>query len=134
MSDNQLEYFKCDVRRYDNIDSQIKVLTDKMKPISNEIKQLKEKKKDLQQNICEFMQTNEISECKLSEGALLFKESKNVVPMTKINIRDNIFKFFNEESGKEEFKKLSNDDKTEMLFQYIYENRQYNENKTLKRV
>ena len=133
-NDPQIEYFKCDVRRFDTLDLQIKELNKKMKPISDEIKELKLKKQDLQQNICSFMETNEIMECKLTDGALLFKETKSVVPMKKANIYDNILKFFKEESSKEEYKKSSSEKKADMLFQFVYENRDYNEKKTLKRV
>lgn len=134
MSDHQIEYFKCDVRRFDTIDSEIKELNKKMQPISDKIKELKTKKQDLQVNICKFMETNEIMECKLQEGALLFKESKSVVPLKKLDIYDNIKKFFKEESSKEDFKKSSDEKKADMLFQFVYENRNYNETKTLKRV
>ena len=134
MGDNNVEFFKCDVRRFDSIDNEIKDLNMKMKPIQNAIKELKTKKKNLQDNICKFMETNEIAECKLNDGALLFKESKSVVPMKKVDIYDNILKFFKEESSKEEFKKSSNEIKADLLFQFVYDNRIYNETKTLKRV
>jgi len=133
MSENNIDHFKCDVRRFDTLDNEIKELNDKMKPLQDRLKQLRLTKKDLEGTICSFMQTNEIAECKLAEGALLFKESKNVVPLSKVGIKQNIVKFF-QDNNNDEFKKLSVEDKAETLFQFVYENREYKENRTLKRV
>jgi len=133
MTDSTIDHFKCDVRRFDTLDTEIKTITDKIKPLQTRLKELKETKKTLESTICSFMETNEIAECKLSEGALLFKESKNVIPLSKESIRQNIIKFF-QENYNEEFKKLNSEEKAEKLFKFVYENREYKENKVLKRV
>jgi len=133
MTDSGVEHFKCDVRRFDTLDLEIKSINDKIKPLQEKLKELKKSRKDLESNICSFMETNEIAECKLQEGALVFKESKNVVPLSKDLIKQNIIKFFNDEMN-ENFKKLSADEKGEILFKFVYENRDYKENRTLKRV
>jgi len=133
MTDTGVEHFKCDVRRFDTLDVEIKNINNQIKPLQEKLKELKKTKKDLESNICSFMHTNEIAECKLQEGALVFKESKNVVPLSKDLIKQNIIKFFNEEVN-DNFKKLSADDKGEILFKYVYENRDYKENRSLKRV
>jgi phosphoenolpyruvate carboxylase len=133
MPDSTLEHFKCDVRRFDSIDSEIKSVNDKMKPLKDKLKELRDSKKNLETTICSFMQTNEIGECKLQEGALLFKETKNVVPLSKEAIRTNITNFFSEYDN-DEFKKYSSEEKAEALFKFVYENREYTENKTLKRI
>jgi phosphoenolpyruvate carboxylase len=133
MTDSTIDHFKCDVRRFDTLDTEIKTITDKIKPLQTRLKELKETKKTLESTICSFMETNEIAECKLSEGALLFKESKNVIPLSKESIRQNIIKFF-QENYNDEFKKLNSEEKAEKLFKFVYENREYKENKVLKRV
>lgn len=133
MTDTTIDHFKCDVRRFDTIDSEIRTISEKMKPLQSRLKELKQTKKNLENTICSFMETNEIAECKLSEGALLYKESKNVIPLSKETIRLNIVKFF-KENYSEEFKKLNAEEKAENLFKFVYENREYKENKTLKRV
>lgn len=133
MQNSSIEHFKCDVRRFDTIDNEIKEINDKMKPLKDRLKELKDSKKNLENTICSFMETNEIGECKLQEGALLFKESKNVIPLKKEDIKNNILKFFNEYYN-EEFKKYSPEEKSEALFKFVYENRQYKENKILKRI
>ena len=133
MSNSAIDHFKCDVRRFDNIDSEIRTINQQLKPLQTKLKELKQTKKTLEGSICDFMATNEIAECKLSEGALLFKESKNVIPLSKENIRQNIIKFFQTEMD-DKFKKLSAEEKAEILFKFVYENREYKENKSLKRV
>jgi predicted nucleic acid-binding Zn-ribbon protein len=131
---SQIDNFKCDVRRYDTIDSEIKNINDRIKPLQSKLKELKDSKKQLEGNICSFMQTNDIGECKLSEGALVYKESKNVVPLSKNGIKENLLKFFTEKSNLDDFKKATNEEKAEILFSYVYDNREYIEKNTLKRI
>ena len=134
MSDSRIDHFKCEVRRFDTIDIEIKNINEKIKPLQTRLKELKQSKKSLESNICSFMETNEIDECKLTEGgALVFKESKNVIPLSKEMIRQNIIKFFKEYNN-DEFKKSNAEEKAESLFKFVYENREYKENKILKRV
>uniref|UniRef100_A0A6C0LEE6 Uncharacterized protein n=1 Tax=viral metagenome TaxID=1070528 RepID=A0A6C0LEE6_9ZZZZ len=133
MADSTIDHFKCEVRRFDTIDTEIRNINGKMKPLQSRLKELKNTKKTLEETICSFMETNEIAECKLTEGALLFKESKNILPLSKESIRQNIMKFF-QDYYNDEFKKSSAEEKAESLFKFVYENREYKENKTLKRV
>ena len=105
-----------------------------MKPLQIRLKELKDSRKTLESTICSFMQTNEIAECKLGDGALLFKESKNIIPLSKDGIKQNIIKFFEEYTNNEIFKKGSAEEKGELLFEFVYKNREYKDNKTLKRV
>lgn len=134
MTDSTIDHFKCDVRRFDTIDSEIRTINDQLKPLQSRLKELKLSKKSLETNICSFMETNEIAECKLAEGALLFKESKNVIPLSKDGIKLNIIKFFKENAGEDDFKKSTAEEKGEILYKFIYENREYKQNTALKRV
>lgn len=133
MTDSTIDHFKCEVRRFDTIDTEIRNINEKMKPLQSRLKELKQTKKTLENTICSFMEINEIGECKLSEGALLFKESKNVIPLSKESIKLNILKFF-QDNYNDEFKKSSANEKAESLFKFVYENREYKDNKSLKRV
>jgi len=129
-----MDHFKCNVRQFDTLDLEIKNINDKLKPLQTRLKELKQSKKTLEDNICSFMHTNEIGECKLAEGALLFKESKNVIPLSKEAIKLNIIKFFKENEDETVFKKASAEEKCEQLYKFIYENREYKQNTGLKRV
>ena len=129
-----VEHFKCDVRRFDNIDSEINVISEQLKPLNLKLKDLRKVKTELQNTICDFMQTNEIGECKLAKGALLFKETKNVLPLSKNSIKENILLFLKEHSDTHEYKNLDMESKATMLFQYVYEKRDYSEKKVLERI
>lgn len=133
MTDTTVDHFKYEVKRYDSIDNEIKMINEKIKPMQNRIKELKQTKKTLEDTICSFMESNEIAQCKLSEGSLVYKESKNVLPLTKENIRQNFIKFFSD-NFTDDFKKLTPEEKAENMFKYIYDNREYKENKMLKRI
>lgn len=61
-----VDYFKVEVREYEEIDNEIKVLNEKIKPIQQKIKELKAKKSSLQGNLCEFMAKNKIDACNVS--------------------------------------------------------------------
>lgn len=134
MTDSSIDHFKCDVRRFDTIDSEIRNINEQLKPLQSRLKDLKLSKKTLENTICSYMQTNEIAECKLAEGALLFKESKNVIPLSKEMVKNNIIKFFKESANNEDFKKANPEDKADILYKFIYENREYKQNSILKRV
>ena len=61
-----VDYFKLEVREYDDIDNEIKTLNEQIKPIQQKIKELKAKKSQLQGNLCEFMSKNKIDACNVS--------------------------------------------------------------------
>jgi len=128
-----VDHFKCNVRRYDAIETEIKAINDRLKPLQLKLKELKSSKKELEQNIAEYMQTNDIGECKMQTGSLTYKESKNVIPLSKDAIKVNMISFFTD-SYTDEFKKLSPEDKGATLFSYIYENREYKESTKLKKI
>ena len=128
------DHFKCNVRRYDTLDSEINELSNQIKPLNVKLKELKKIKSELQNSICEFMETNDIGECKLQTGSLQFKESKNISPLSKPIIKDNIYNFFRKYSNKSEFNDVSIEEKAKMLFDFVYENREYLTKSTLKRV
>lgn len=61
-----VDYFKLEVREYEEIDNEIKTLNEKIKPLQQKIKELKAKKSNLQGNLCEFMAKNKIDACNVS--------------------------------------------------------------------
>ena len=134
MEESNIDHFKMEVRKFEQLEKEIKKLTVSIKPHQDKLKELKKQKSDLQTNICGFMKTNEIGECKLQEGALLFKESKSVVPLNKEMIRNNMLKYFKENLKTEKFKQLSAEELTTELFNFVYDNREYSEKTGLKRV
>lgn len=129
-----IEHFKMEVRKFETLEQEIRKINSIIKPHQDKLKELKKQKNELQTNICGFMQTNEISECKLQEGALLYKETKNVVPLNKSAIKENILKFFREKFKTDEVKKMNPEEMADALFTFVYETREYNEKTSLKRI
>ena len=129
-----MDNFKLEIKQFDLIDKQIKEINTQIKPLQDKLKLLKGKKKELETTCCSYMNQNEIGECKLQDGALIFKETKNVVPLTKNAIKDNIIKFCQTEMKSDEFKKKSDTEKAEAIFSFIYENREYKDNMVLKKI
>ena len=74
MADSTIDHFKCEVRRFDTIDTEIRTINEKMKPLQSRLKELKQTKKIRKYNL--FMETNEIAECKLSEEHYYLKNPK----------------------------------------------------------
>ena len=132
----EVDTFKLEVRKFNNIDEEISKINKTIKPYKEKLKALKLSRKKLESKICTFMLSNEIDQCQMEEGALVYQGKKAVVPISKSAIRENILKFFKNESKKDSFKNGTEEEKTELIFNFIYdsENREYNDKSILKRV
>ena len=127
-----LEFFRTDVKSYDALDSEIKDISDKMKPLTARLKELKSKKSELQGNICEYMAKNDIDTCNLKSGRLVYKESKTMKPVTQGDVKESIIKFFNVTDN--DFYKMTSADKSQTLIDFIYEtNREATTKSTLRK-
>lgn len=128
-----LDFFRTEVKSYDSLDSEIKEITDKIKPLNLKLKELKTKKSELQGNICEYMAKNDIDTCNLKSGRLVYKEAKSVKPVTQTDVKDSIIKFFTHEVD-ETFNKATSSEKAQALIEFIYEkNREASTKSTLRR-
>jgi hypothetical protein len=127
-----VDYFKCEVRQFDEIDSQIKTIRDQIKPLTAKVKDLMGKRKELQSGICSFMAENEIDACNLPSGQLEFKETKAVKPVNKAYILGKLEDFFQTDYT-DEFKTLNPEEKANAIHNFIYTNREYTEGTALKR-
>ena len=129
-----LDFFRTEVKSFDTIDSEIKQLSDQIKPLNLKLKDLKSKKSEMQGNICEYMAKNDIDTCNLKSGRLVYKESKAVKPVTQTDVKESIVKFFTHETG-DEFDDLNSTQKAQTLIDFIYEqNRESSIKSTLRRV
>ncbi len=127
-----IESFKVDVTTFSDIDNRIKELTEKLKPYALEIKELKAKRLELKQRVCQFMEKNNLEKCALKEknSILLYKKRKVVIPITKETIKAELIRFFGTQSNRE-FNSLSPEEKAKRLFEYIWEDRDYKYSETL---
>ena len=119
VTDQEIEFFKKDVGDYNEIDTQIKELKKKMKPFQDKIKELTQKKKQKQEEVLNFMSSNNLDVCHVGEDSKL--ELKNTAvskPITKGDVYDRIYKYFSEDTDKTE--SMDAQGKAKFLHDYIY--------------
>ena len=131
VSDNEIEFFKADVEKYNEIDKQIKKIKQQIKPLQDKIKELLKIKKEKEVEVLNFMNNNELDACNTDDSSFEVKSSKVTKPITKGDIYDKILKFFSDE-----MKKLETNEPEELakkLHNFIYiDNREKEEKKVLK--
>lgn len=119
VTDQEIEFFKKDVGDYNEIDTQIKDLKKKMKPYQDKIKELTQKKKQKQEEVLNFMSSNNLDVCHVGDDSKL--ELKNTAvskPVTKGDVYDRIYKYFSEDTDKTEG--MDAQEKAKFLHDYIY--------------
>jgi hypothetical protein len=119
VTDQEIEFFKKDVGDYNEIDTQIKELKKKMKPYQDKIKELTQKKKQKQEEVLNFMSSNNLDVCHVGEDSKL--ELKNTAvskPITKGDVYDRIYKYFSEDTDKTV--DMDAQGKAKFLHDYIY--------------
>lgn len=119
VTDQEIEFFKKDVGDYNEIDTQIKELKKKMKPYQDKIKELTQKKKQKQEEVLNFMSSNNLDVCHVGEDSKL--ELKNTAvskPITKGDVYDRIYKYFSEDTDKTV--NMDAQGKAKFLHDYIY--------------
>ena len=131
VSDTEIQFFKADVEKFSEIDSEIKTVKKQIKPLQDRIKELTKLKQEKETEVLNFMTSNELDACNTDDASFEVKSSKTTKTITKGDIYDRIFKFFSEE-----IKKIPSKDPEELaktLHNYIYvDNREKEEKKVLK--
>ena len=122
-----VETFKRDVSQFSIIDNQIKEAESKIKPYKERIIELKKEKLELKTEICLYMDSNEIDECKLpNNGSIVFKKRKTVIPVNQKSIREDLNRFFCIGPGKDSsFNDKTDIQKATEIYNFIYDNREY---------
>lgn len=119
--------FRNNVTRFSEIDRQLKQLDEQIKPLKERMKELKDQKVELKGGICHYMDINEIEQCNLpgNSGCLTYKKRKILKPLNKETIKDELHKFFTSGPGMgSDFLRMDGGEKAELLFNYIYDNRE----------
>jgi hypothetical protein len=119
VSDQEIEFFKKDVGDYNDIDNQIKDLKKKMKPYQDKIKELVQKKKQKQDEVLNFMSSNDLDVCHVGDDSKLELKNTSVSkPITKGDVYDRIYKYFSEDN--EKTSGMNPQEKAKFLHDYIY--------------
>jgi len=131
VTDNEILLFKHEVEEFNKIETEIKNLKLKMKPIQDKIKELLAIKKEKQNDVLSFMEKNDLDICNTNTGTIELKNSTQVKAIKKADVYDRLLKFFSYDY--EKIHGLSSEEKAKFLHNYIYiEDREKTENKTLK--
>jgi Zn/Cd-binding protein ZinT len=107
--------FETNIKQWVSIDNQIKQLNDK-------VKQLKEQKCVLSENINNYVETNNLSTIQISDGQLKFVKTKETQPLT--------FKYL--EKCLHEI--IKNEEQVEKILEYIKNKREVNYSSEIKRL
>jgi TolA-binding protein len=131
VSDNEILLFKHGVEEFNKIDTEIKNLKLKIKPLQDKIKELTNIKKEKQEEVLAFMEKNELDICNTNTGTIELKQGTAVKAIKKADVYDRILKFFSYDF--EKISGMNNEEKAKFLHNYIYlEDREKTETKSLK--
>lgn len=131
VSDQEIQFFKNDVTQYSELDSQIKDLKKKMKPLQDKIKELTKIKQEKQAEVLSFMEANELDMCNIDTASFELKSTKSTKQITKGDVYDRLYKYFSEDTDKTHG--MAPEEKAKFLHDYIYiEGREKTVNKALK--
>ena len=130
VSDADLEFFKSDVQKYNEIEAEIKELKNKIKPIQDKIRELTKIKQEKQTGVLSFMENNELDVCNIDAASYELKNKQTTKQITKGEIYDKLYKYFSENLYKEGD---TAEEKAKFLHNYIYvEGREKSVTKCLK--
>ena len=131
VSDKELEFFKNDVTEYNNIETQIKDIKKKIKPLQDKIRELTKVKQNKQNEVLNFMETNELDVCNIDTASYELKSTKSTKQISKGDVYDRLYKYFDEDTDKTHGMKP--EEKAKFLHDYIYvEGREQTINKSLR--
>ena len=111
-----MEKFQGEIKEWVNLDSQSKLLNEKLKDIRN-------RKNEISDNIFEFVESNNLSSStiKISDGKLKFAQSKQTAPITLGFLETSLMELFN------------NEDKVGEIMEYIKSKREIKFSSEIKR-
>ena len=111
-----MEQFQTEIKEWVNLDSQSKLLNEKLKDIRS-------KKNEISDNIFDFVESNNLSSStiKISDGRLKFAQSKQTAPITLGYLETSLMELFN------------NEDKVGEIMEYIKSKREIKFSSEIKR-
>jgi len=111
-----MEKFQSEIKEWVNLDSQSKILNEKLKEIRN-------KKNDITDNILDFVESNNLSSStiKITDGKLKFAQTKQISPITLGFLETCFMELFH------------NEDKVVEIMEFIKSKREIKFNPEIKR-
>ena len=113
------------VKEFAEISKTIKITQEKLKILNK-------KKKELYKEVVPKLKINNVTKCNLPFGTLKVIKSKRKVTPSKVTMKDKYISFFNTRSLEEDFVTASAEQKSLILFNYIYvDNVEFKEEQSL---
>ena len=113
------------VKEYAEISKTIKITQEKLKVLNR-------KKKELYKVVVPKLKTNNIQKCNLPYGTLKVLKSKRKITPNKVSMKDKYISFFNTRAVEQDFINGTAEEKSNMLFNYIYvDNIEFKEESTI---
>lgn len=127
-----VEIFREDVGEFHRMDRRLKELEVQIKPLRQEVSQIRSRKTELKGQICSFMKDNELGECAYNDGPDTFIYKYNCrrtkKPISAKTLRDDLNRFFTMGPGKEnQYVRKTPIEKATILYDYLCENRDVRE-------
>jgi len=113
------------VKEFAEISKTIKITQEKLKILNK-------KKKELYKEVVPKLKINNVTKCNLPFGTLKVIKSKRKVTPSKVTMKDKYISFFNTRSLDEDFVTATAEQKSLILFNYIYvDNVEFKEEQSL---
>ena len=113
------------VKEYAEVSKTIKITQEKLKILNK-------KKKELYKVVVPKLKTSNVTKCNLPFGTLKVVKSKRKITPNKVSMKDRYISFFNTRALEREFIEATPEEKSVILFNYIYvDNVEFKEESTL---
>jgi hypothetical protein len=101
------------VKEYAELSKTIKITQEKLKILNK-------KKTELYKEVVPKLKNTNVTKCNLPYGTLKVTKTKRKIMPTKATIKDKYIAFFNSRALDEDFVKANAEEKTNILYNYIY--------------
>jgi len=101
------------VKEYAEISKTIKITQEKLKVLNK-------KKKELYKIVVPKLKSNNVTKCNLPFGVLKVVKTKRKITPNKVSMKDKYVSFYNTRALEQDFVQGTPEEKSEILFNYIY--------------
>ena len=113
MAEEEINEVTEKVKEYAEISKTIKITQEKLKVLNK-------KKKELYKIVIPKLKSNNVTKCNLPFGTLKVIKTKRKVTPNKVSMKDRYISFYNTRALDEDFVRGTPEEKSEILFKFIY--------------
>ena len=112
-SEEEIEEVTEKVKEFAELSKTIKITQEKLKVLNK-------KKKELYKEVVPKLKTTNITKCNLAFGTLKVIKTKRKITPNRTSMKDKYISFFNTRAKDEDYVKGTPEEKSDILFKYIY--------------